>query len=67
MRNNCKEDAIPTYIHKSFELKIRINVSINGKDIESVSVELLYEKRSNTLFNMVYRPPNEKAIFIGPF
>ena len=39
-------------------------VSINSKDIESIGVERLYEKRRNTLFNVVYRPPNSK---IEPF
>ena len=45
-------------------LKSDIIHSINSKDIESIRVELLYEKRTNTLFNVVYRPPNGK---IEPF
>ena len=52
------------YIHKNFEFKIRNDLSINSKDIESIGVELLCEKRRNTLFNVIYRPPNSK---IEPF
>ena len=48
------------YIHKNFEFKVRNDLSINSKDIESIDVELLYEKRKNTLFNVVSRPPNGK-------
>ena len=40
------------------------HLDINSKDIESTDMELLYEKRRNTLFNVVYRPPNSK---IEPF
>ena len=40
------------------------HLDINSKDIESTGMELLYEKRRNTLFNVVYRPPNNK---IEPF
>ena len=52
------------YIHKNFEFKIRNDLSINCEDIESIGAELLYEKTRNTLFNVVYKPPNSK---IEPF
>ena len=59
-----KEGEVSVYIHNNFEFKNRNDFSINSKDIESISVELLYEKRKNTLFNVVYIPPNGK---IEPF
>ena len=64
IRNHYKRGGVSVYIHKNFEFKIRNDLSINSKDIESVSVELLHEKRRNALFNVVYRPPNGK---IEPF
>ena len=64
IRNHYKGGGVSVYIHKNFEFKIRNDLSINSKDIESIGVELLYEKRRNTLFNVVYRPPNGK---IEPF
>ena len=64
IRNHCKGGGVSVYIHTNFEFKIRNDLSINSKDIESIGVELLYEKRRNTLFNVVYRPPNGK---IEPF
>ena len=59
IRNHYKRGGDSVYIH-NFEFKIRNDFSINNKDTESISVELLHEKRRNTLFNVVYRPPNSK-------
>ena len=61
IRNHYKGGGVSVYIHKNFEFKIRNDLSINSKDIESIGVELLYEKRRNTLFNVVYRQPNRKS------
>ena len=61
IRNHYKGKGFSVYIHKNFEFKIRNDLSINSKDIESIDVELLYEKMRNTLFNVVYRPPNGKV------
>ena len=60
-RNHYKGDRGLVYIHQSFEFKIRNDLSINCKYIESIDVEFLHEKRRNTLFNVVYRPPSDKA------
>ena len=59
-----KGGGVSVYIHKNFEFKPRNDLSINCKDIESIRVEFLHEKRRNTLINVVYRPPNDK---IEPF
>ena len=64
IRNHYKGGGVSVYIHKNFKFKIRNDLSINSKDIESIGVELLCEKRRNTLFNVIYRPPNGK---IEPF
>ena len=62
--NHYKGGGVSVYIHLNFEFKIRNAFSINSKEIELISGELLYEKRRNTLFNVVHRPPNGK---IEPF
>ena len=64
IRNHYKGGAVSVYIYKNFEFKIRNDFRINCKDTESISMELLHEKRRNTLFKAVYRPPNNK---IEPF
>ena len=46
IRNHYKGGGVSVYIHKNFEFKIRNDLSINSKDIESISVELLHEKTS---------------------
>ena len=52
IRNHYKGGEVSVYIHKNFEFKIRNNLSINSKDIESIGVEPLYEKRG-TLYLML--------------
>ena len=64
IRNHYKGGGVSVYILKNFKFKIRNDLSINSKDIESNDVELLHEKRSITSFNVVNRPPNSK---IDPF
>ena len=64
IRNHYKRSGVSVYIHKNLKFKIRNDLSINSKDIESVSAELLYEKRKSSLFNAVYKSPDGK---IEPF
>ena len=45
------------------ECKIRNDLSINY-DVESISTELLFENRNNTIFNVLYRQPEGQ---IEPF
>ena len=42
---------------ESIQFKIRNNLSITSDDVESISVELLFENRKNTTFNALYRQP----------
>ena len=58
IRNHYKGGGVSVFIHKNFEFKIGNDLTINSKDTGSIGVERLYEKRRNTLFNVVYRPPN---------
>ena len=44
IRNHYKEGGVSVYIHKNFEFKVRNDLSINSKDIESIDVELLYKE-----------------------
>lgn len=44
-----------------YDFKIRNDLSINCKDINSVNMELLHEKGRNILLNVVYKPPNGKT------
>ena len=58
VRNDRKGHRVSIYIHKSLNFKIRNDLNVNNKDIESLSVEILYDKDCNTLFNVLYRPPS---------
>ena len=58
IRTHSRGGGVSIYIHKDFEFKIRNDLSINCKDVESLGVELLHDKTKNTLFNVLYRPPN---------
>ena len=48
IRNRYEEGGVLVYIHKNFKFKIRNDLSINNKDIESIDVELLNVKRRST-------------------
>lgn len=37
---------------------MRTDLSVNNRDIESLSMEILFDKRCDTLFNVLYRPPS---------
>ena len=52
IKNHYKGGGVSVYVHKNFEFKIRNDVSINSEDIESIGVELLYEK-GGTLYLML--------------
>ena len=61
IRIHYKGGEASVYTHKNFEFKIRNDLSISSKDVESIVVKLLYGKRRNTLFTVVYWPPNDKT------
>ena len=53
IKHHNKGGGVLVYINKNFKFEIRNDLSINHKDIESIGVELLYEKRMESLFNTV--------------
>ena len=61
VRNNGKGGGVSIYINESINFKLRSDLSINSTDVESISVELLYNKKSNTLINVLYRQPKGSA------
>ena len=49
---------------KCLTIKVRSDLSINNKDIESISVEISSNKKRNSLVNILYRPPNGEIDFL---
>ena len=64
VRSDRRGGGVSIYVHKTFDLKVRSDLSINNKDIESISVEISSNKKRNSLVNILYRPPNRE---IEPF
>ena len=58
IRNNRKGDGISIHIKKVLNFKIKDDLSINCKDVESLCIELLFENKRNTLIYVLYRPYN---------
>ena len=57
VRNYSKGGGVSIYINKSLNFKLRPDLSINSRDVESLSIEILFNKERNTLINVLYRPP----------
>lgn len=56
-RSGRKGGGISVYVHKTFDLKTRPDLNVNYKDVEAITVEIVSNKRRNTLINILYRPP----------
>ena len=54
-----KGGGVSIYIHNSLSIKVLSNLCISFVDIESLSIEILDNKRS-IFVNVLYRPPNGK-------
>ena len=69
VRSDRRGSGVSIYVHKTFDFKVRSDLSINNKNIESISVEISSNKKRNTLNNILYRPPNGEiepiAIFLN--
>ena len=63
-RGDRKGSGVSIYIHKSLDFTVKPDLSINNNDIESLTIEILSNKKRNTLINALYRPPNGQ---IEPF
>ena len=51
-----KEGGVSIYINKSLNFKLRPDLSINSRDVESLSIEILFYKERKTLINVLYSP-----------
>ena len=60
VRTHRRGGGVSLYIQNSVEFKIRKDLSINSDDVESISVELLFENSKNSVFNVLYRQPKGK-------
>ena len=63
IRDDRKGGGVSFYIHNS-SFRVLPNLCINSTDIESLSIEISFNDRHNTLVNVLYRPPSGK---IEPF
>ena len=67
IRNHYKGGRVSVYISKNFEFKITNDFNINSKYIESIDVELLYEK-GGTLYSMLsIDHPTAKQSYLKTF
>ena len=57
-RSDHKKRALSVYFHNSLNFKTRADVSINSKDVESVTLEIVSERVRNSTVNILYRPRN---------
>ena len=53
---NC--GGVSIYIDKSLDFTVKPDLSISNNDIESLTIEILSDKKRNTLINALYRPSN---------
>ena len=57
VRNYNKGGETSVYINKSLNIKLRPDLSINNRDVDSLSIEVLFYKERNTLINVLYWSP----------
>ena len=56
-RSDRRGGGVSIYIQNSLKFKERSDLSINNKDIESLTLEILSDKTRNVLVKVLYRPP----------
>ena len=59
-----KGGGVCMFLHNSLVYKLRLDLSINTIDNESLAVEIINKKRKNIIVHVLYRPPCGK---IKPF
>ena len=57
-RGDHKDGGVSIDIHKSLDFTVKPDLSINNNDIKSLAIEILLDKKRNTLINALYRSPN---------
>ena len=60
IRSDRKGGGVSVYIHNMFDFKVRANLSTNNIDIEAITVEIVSNKKRNTLINALYQTPRGK-------
>ena len=48
VRSDRRGGGVSIYVHKTFDFRVRSDLSVNNKDIESISVEISSNKKRNT-------------------
>ena len=56
-RSDRRGGGVSIYIHNSLKFKKRSDLSINNKDIHSLTLEIFSDKKRNVLVNILYRQP----------
>ena len=56
-RSDRRGAGVSIYINNFLKFKERSDLSINNKDIESLTLEILSGKTRDVLVNVLYRPP----------
>lgn len=51
--------GVSVCVHNSFNIKTRPDLSINNENVESVTLEIVFEKTCKAIGNIPDRPPNE--------
>ena len=53
VRNYSKGGGASIYVNKFLNFKLRLDLSINDREVESLSLEILFYKEQNTLINVL--------------
>ena len=57
VRNYSKGGGDSIYINKSLNFKLSQDLSINSRDVESLTIEILFDKERNTFNKCFVKPP----------
>ena len=58
LRGHGKGSCVSIYINDSFNYIVRTDLIVNNNDIESLSIEILFEKKCNKLVDVLCRTPS---------
>ena len=58
VRASDRGGALRILVRKEVYFKSRSNLSINSNGVESLCIKIHYKKEKNTLFSVIYSPPN---------
>ena len=58
VRESGRGRGLSIFVHKEVYFKPRTDPFLNSNDIESLCIEIHHKKDKNSLFSVMYRPPN---------